>query len=149
MRKPLLLLLILLVSSVTSTQCPAQLGSMCTCENLVQGFRVTCSAGGNLNDIVAGLKDDSIDRLDIHNCSPGVKKLVSFPPMKVRVLTISGCGIEKISANAFTNIANGLEELRLMNNLLTSVPILNNLTDLESLNLSNNKVNLYIGLVRT
>jgi len=106
----------------------------------VEGFRVNCSSGGNLNDIVAALKDDSIDRLDIHNCSLGIKKLVSFPPMKVRVLTISGCGIEKISPNAFNNIANGLEELRLMNNLLTSIPILSNLTDLESLNLNNNKL---------
>lgn len=139
MRKPLYLLL-LFIASVISSQCPHQLPTTCKCENLVDGFRVTCLSGANLNDIMLALKDDIIDKLDIRNCDPKVKHLVSIPSMKVRSLGITSCGLQKIEEDAFSSVSSGLEELNLGGNELTTIPLLGDLPKLESLNLSANHV---------
>uniref|UniRef100_A0AC34R118 Uncharacterized protein n=1 Tax=Panagrolaimus sp. JU765 TaxID=591449 RepID=A0AC34R118_9BILA len=140
MRKPLLFLIFFIISCSVAEECPSNIPKLCKCENLVSGFRVSCLSNSNLDEIIAALKDDTIERLDIRNCVPKVKQLVMLPPMSVRVLSITNCGIEKIAENAFANVAADLEELRLINNQLTTMPLLGELPKLVSLNLNKNQL---------
>uniref|UniRef100_A0AC34G711 Uncharacterized protein n=1 Tax=Panagrolaimus sp. ES5 TaxID=591445 RepID=A0AC34G711_9BILA len=48
--------------------------------------------------------EDTTDKLEIHNCVPKVKKLQAVPLMKVKSLTIDGCGIEEVDENAWNNV---------------------------------------------
>jgi Leucine-rich repeat (LRR) protein len=105
-------------------------------------FRVTCHNGSNLNTILSSLDpEDTIDKLEIHNCEPKIMKLQILPPMKVKSLTIDGCGIEEIDENAWNNVALELDELKLTNNLLKKIPSLIQLTNLISADFSHNQIN--------
>uniref|UniRef100_A0A914YN48 Uncharacterized protein n=1 Tax=Panagrolaimus superbus TaxID=310955 RepID=A0A914YN48_9BILA len=105
-------------------------------------FRVTCHNESNLNVILSSLDpEDTIDKLEIHNCVPKVKKLQVLPPMKVKSLTIDGCGIEEIDENAWNNVYSELDELKLTNNQLKKIPSLLQLPNLLSADFSHNQIN--------
>uniref|UniRef100_A0A7E4WCZ6 LRRCT domain-containing protein n=1 Tax=Panagrellus redivivus TaxID=6233 RepID=A0A7E4WCZ6_PANRE len=133
-----LLISLILIGPSAASDCPAALPAPCTCENLVDGFRVSCLENADLNGIISALKDDYIDKLDIRNCATPIKNLVNLPAMNVRSLTISGCGIEHVAEKAFSKLAANLEELKLSNNSLSTMPLWGEMPKLEALNLNYN-----------
>uniref|UniRef100_A0A914YVS3 Uncharacterized protein n=1 Tax=Panagrolaimus superbus TaxID=310955 RepID=A0A914YVS3_9BILA len=139
----LLILLILIygINNSYAARCPENLPEYCSCENQEDGIHVKCHQISNLNETFAALNpNDTIDRLDITNCNPRINELRPLPQLNVKSLTINGCGLEKIADNAFKNVGNVLEELRLPNNSLKKIPSLKQLPNLVTIGLSHNRI---------
>ncbi|ETN70779.1 leucine Rich repeat-containing domain protein [Necator americanus] len=79
-----------------------------------------------------------IERLRVSKCSQPT--LDVLPPGKIRSLTLSNCQISSIDPKVFRTVESSLEELSLLNNSLSNVPLFGNMSKLLSLNLYGNKL---------
>lgn len=119
--------------------CPNGLSSSCTCEEHPIGFNIKCrGVTSSLSDILNAISKLRVQRLTIVGTS--LPELQRLPTASIRSLHLVACNISKIEANAFTSVADDLEELVLANNSLSTIPLLGQLPKLLSLNLNYNQL---------
>uniref|UniRef100_A0A183C5P8 Protein kinase domain-containing protein n=1 Tax=Globodera pallida TaxID=36090 RepID=A0A183C5P8_GLOPA len=132
--------------TTTVVVCPLSLSQVgCTCNVLSQSQSVQILCNDTQPDKVWGSLDGfapNIDKLAIRRCPTNNKSstLKQLLPLKIRSLEISHCSIAQIQPNAFDAIADSLEELSLDGNALTSLPKINKLKRIQSLNFNSNSI---------
>ncbi|KAI6169980.1 hypothetical protein M3Y97_01167600 [Aphelenchoides bicaudatus] len=128
-----LVVLALGTSSIYAEQCP----SVCTClQSSVTCSNITAEEFGQIfHELGSGL----IERFVVNKCATPLGRVDGFSKtFRARSLEISSCGVTGFGADAFKHMANDLIDLRLSNNSLTTMPFLQNLRKLETLNVNKN-----------
>ncbi|VDD92613.1 unnamed protein product, partial [Enterobius vermicularis] len=73
----------------------------------------------------------------LNNPKPEIRRL---PKAEIRSIRLNNCGIKTVAPDAFTNFSDHLEELNLSGNEITTIPQLDNLARLITLDFSYNKI---------
>lgn len=135
---PFLLPLLLIVPTVFGAAVCPSLPSTCICEKESNGrVSITCD-GAHLPSLSKDIGNASIERLRISGCSQPVVEVLPSGP--VRSIVLANCQITRIDPKVFQIVESSLEELSLLNNSLTTVPLFGNMSRLTTLNLYGNKL---------
>ncbi|KAL7071035.1 hypothetical protein ACQ4LE_009843 [Meloidogyne hapla] len=143
---PVLFILLFFITTISATFCPTTLmrnQTACTCEEYIDGAIIKCN-GPNGPLVVENLKKLNVEvrELVLENANIIEIGPRAFLGMRIKKLVLDNNKIKLIQRNAFRGLESILQELSIVGNRLTEVPMaaLDGLTQLIGLNLRCNKI---------